>query len=255
MSAPQVSDNGASHSLLRLFSGDGRRLVAVIEVFMDEGGTHAGSRILCVAACAGTHAHWEHFLSRWHEKSFHAKDATDEMKLKLADAFDDSELEAIVTWVKPGDFRQHANQTLKNNLGNAFALCAFACALGMGRLAREFHVGPISFVLEAGQPNASYVERILKTIMQDPSSGIASVAVAKKSEFVQLAVADFLAHSSATRNEWFTKLRNGGGVAVEHLSVAKLQRISIQVSELARLYRREKDKNRAQARLQRKTNP
>jgi hypothetical protein len=238
--------------LLRLFSGNGRRLVAVIEVFMDESGTHAGSPILCVAACAGTQAHWEKFLSLWQEKDFHAQDAKFEpLKSKLADAFDESELEAIVTWVKPDEFRQYANQTLKNNLGNAYALCAFACAVGIRRLAQEFGAGPVSFVIEAGQPNATFVEGTLKAMMDDPANGIAAVGLARKSEFVQLVTADFLAHSCATSNEWYTRLRKGGGVAHEHLTAAKLERISRKISVLAREHRREKERKRSQMRRQR----
>ena len=226
--------------------------MSVIETFMDEGGTHAGSPILSVAAYGGTHDQWSHFLSIWNIDGFHAKDNKwDSFKPKLAEAIQESNLEAIVTWVKPKDFKKYAGADLRSNLGNAYALCAFGCAIGIHKYAKGASNLPVSFVIEKGQPNAAYVEAVLKAMGEDDSYEIASVALAGKSDFRQLVTADFLAHSKSTGNEWFRVLYESGLVGQEQLTPAKLERISSQVSSLVKRHRNQRAKQRRQWRAKR----
>ena len=51
--------------LLALFSGDGRRLVAVIEAYIDESGTDGRSPVICVGGYAGEHDEWTAFERAW----------------------------------------------------------------------------------------------------------------------------------------------------------------------------------------------
>jgi len=228
---------------MRLFT-DGDTHMAVIETFIDEGGVHSTAPILSVAAFGGTHEKWAEFLAQWKEPNFHACDSTwEKSKGTLADIIDDCGLEAVVTWLKTDDFKKHANTDLKNNLGNAYAICTFACALNICKLARSTS-SDVSFVIEQGQPNAEYVERVLNALSEDNTQGIKSVALVQKRSFRQLATADFVAHSRSTSNPWLKRLLDGGGVLESQITAAQLHKISNQVSLLAKRYKYERSKRR-----------
>lgn len=231
------------YALLRMLTGDGRRCVAVIEAYVDESGTHSGSPILSVAAYAGRHEQWTEFLSEWGEQDFHAKENQyDKLKPRLFDVIDLCKLEGIAAWVRPEEFNQHAAPELRSNLGNAYAVCAFSCAIGVCKWARENSIGPVSFVVEKGQPNAEYVERVLKALMDDQHYGIASVASVGKREFVQLVTADFLAHSRGTSNAWYDRLYKTGRVAEAHLTPELLEKSSTEVKVIIGRHQRERSR-------------
>jgi hypothetical protein len=198
--------------LLRQLSGDGVRIVAVLtealfEAYLDEGGTHAGSPILAVAGYFGLHEQWTEFLSHWPHTEFHAsKDRYDCLKSSLADAIDVSLLCGTEACIRPDIFKVAAGPNIKAHLGNAYALAAFLCAAMICKKAQlVVSNARISFVLEDGQPNVEWVRRMLIMMMQEYP--IASVTVAKKTDFPQLHPADFLAHSRATSNkQWMDRL-------------------------------------------------
>jgi hypothetical protein len=245
-------ERSVSLALLQMLSGDGRRYLAVIEAYIDEGGTHSGSPILSVAAYGGAHEQWVEFLSLWGNQPFHAR-VDHALKPKLFNVIERCQLEAVVAWVDPKDFDKHAALELKRSLGNAYAVCAFACALQLQKLANQNSVGPISFVIEKGQPNGEYIERVLKSVSAEENSGIAAVALADKRDFVQLITADFLAHSRSTSNDWYRRLTEAGGVAAFHITPRRLEKISSQIEEMAKKYRYARDKRRKLARLKRKS--
>jgi hypothetical protein len=173
----------------------------VIEAFLDESGTHRGSPILAVGACVGTHDQWAIFLESWNNLEFHAKNPIyDQLKPKLASAIRKSEIHGVVAFLRPEDWQNHTNIQTKSAIGNAYAVCAFACVEGICRNFSE----PVSFVIEDGQPNSEWVERVIKSLAEDDQwkHCIGPVALAKKRDFVQLHSSDFLAHSWSTGNPW-----------------------------------------------------
>jgi len=204
---PYVSAESVSSELLALFSGDGKRVVVVVEAFMDESGTHKGAPLVAVGAVIGAHWQWRKFLSMWDDKPFHAKEPKcDPLKPALFDAFQECELESFVASMAPHDYKNHANAHFRSGLGNPYSVCTFACAIGVSKYCRDNKLGEIAFVIEAGQPNVDFVRETLEYMRTKERYRIASVAVAAKKKFVQLCTADFLAHSRTSEPGWFHNL-------------------------------------------------
>lgn len=180
---------------------------ALFEAYLDEGGTHAGSPILAVAGYFGLHEQWATFLNHWPHTEFHAREGKyDHLKGSLADAIDIALLSGTEACIRPDVFKVAAGETIKSHLGNAYALAAFMCAVAICEKSQMVVSNArVSFVLEDGQPNIEWVRRTLIGMMQEYP--IASVTVAKKTDFPQLHPADFLAHSRATTDrQWMHRL-------------------------------------------------
>lgn len=237
---PYVSvETNVSPQLVALFSGDGKRIVVVMEAFMDESGTHKGSPTVSVAAVVGAHWQWRRFLSFWDDRYFHAKDPRcAPRKHGLFEAMQDSELKSFVAWIKPEDYRAHATAHFRSGLGNAYAVCAFASAMGVCKFCRDNNLGKIAFVLESGQPNVEFVRQTLEYMQTKERYRIASVAVANKKDFVQLCTADFVAHSRTSDEEWFGFLYDSGRVSQDHITSEKLARMSSQITEAVNRFKR-----------------
>jgi len=216
-----------SHGLLDLFSCDGKRIVVVMEAFVDESGTHRGAPIISVAAWAGAHWQWQKFLSHWDDKHFHAKEPKcAPLKHGLLQAIEFGELEGFTTWMQPDHYDANTANQFRSVMGNAYAICAYACALGVCKFAHNHKLGKVAFVIEAGQPNVAFVRQTLEHMMVKEHFGIASVAIAPKEEFVQLCTADFLAHSRTSDEKWFERLENTGRVSVAQIMPTALTKAS-----------------------------
>ena len=203
-----------------------------MEAFVDESGTHKGSSILTVGAVLGSHQQWRRFLSYWGERPFHAKDPKcGPLKPALFDAICDSNLEIFVASVRPQDYRNHTTAQFRGGLGNAYAVCAFAAAIGACRFCKNNKLGRISFVIEGGQANVDYIRSALEYARMRERLGIASVAVANKKDFVQLCTADFVAHSCSRENEWFARLWDTGRLSKSFISAERLVQMSEQIGE------------------------
>jgi hypothetical protein len=225
----------------RLDYVEGDITLSVIEAFIDESGTHKEAARVSVAAVIGAPSQWQQFFSHWGDKHFHAKENKySPLKLTLLDAMQQGELESFVAWVETKDFHSHASAHFKSGLGNAYAVCAFASALGVCKFCKDNNLGKVSFVIEEGQPNVEFVQSALDYMKTKDRYGIASVAVAKKKDCVQLCTADFVAHSTSTDNEWFGHLWDTGRLSQEHITAEKLTRMSLQITEGLRLMRRER---------------
>lgn len=218
---------GIHIDLLRLLSGDGKRCVAVIEAFIDESGTHKTSPVVCVAAYAGIHDEWIAFLREWGDREFHAKETVSKaLKPLMFGAIDKSNIEGFSAWVSRSEYDQYATNHFKTGIGNTYSACAFMCAMGVCRWARDNNHGRVSFVIADGQPNAEHVEKQLKHMMRRDEVGIASVALSNYDDFAQLYTADFLAHSRTSDPEWYRKLYDTGRVSDGELKAEKIQKIS-----------------------------
>ena len=245
--------------LLRQLSGDGVRVVAVLatealfEAYLDEGGTHADAPILSVAGYFGLHEQWLEFLTHWPHAEFHAsKDRYDYLKPSLADAIDAAALFGTETCIRPDVFKAVAGPGIKAHLGNAYAVAAFLCAAAIcGKAQQIVSNARISFVLEDGQPNIEWVRRLL--IMMMAEYPIASVTVAKKTDFPHLHPADFLAHTRATTDKrWLDRLFAKALVNEIPIDGNALAQAAAKVSAFMKRYRNQKAKERKEKRKQRK---
>jgi hypothetical protein len=228
--------------LLELLSQGSERCVAVFEAFIDESGTHKGAPVVGVAGWAAQRAFWKRFLSYWDDRYFHAKEPKcAPLKPALYDAIVDSRLEGFVAWMKPEDYREHTTPFFKSAMGNAYAVCTYACALGICRFARDKKMGPVAFVIEDGQPNSEWVREVLEGMKTKRHFGIASVATASKRDFVELCTADFLAHSLTSDPTWFTRLGGSGLVAEDHITPARMKKMSAELAAKHRILRYQKN--------------
>jgi hypothetical protein len=203
-----------------------------MEAFLDESGTHKGASVVTVSGWVGAHWQWKKFLSHWDSKPFHAKDPKCEpLKHGLFEAIKFAELKGFSAWMKPQDYENQMNPIVKSQMGNAYANCTFACALGICKYCQANKMGKIAFVIEAGQPNARWIKFVLERL-QDRSEfkgidlGIASVATATKQDFIQLCAADFLAHSRTSAPKWFDTLYESERVSQQHITAQKLATFS-----------------------------
>jgi hypothetical protein len=233
---------GVSLPLLELFSQGGERCIAVFEAFIDESGTHKGAPVIGVAGWVAQRAFWKRFLSYWDDRYFHAKEPKcAPLKPALYDAIVDSQLEGFVAWMTPDDYQANASPLFKSAIGNAYAVCTFDCALGICKFARDQKMGPVAFVIEDGQPNSEFVREVLEGMKAKHRFGIASVATASKRDFVELCTADFLAHSLTSDPTWFTRLRDSGLVAEDHITPARMKKMSAELTEKRRILKHQKN--------------
>lgn len=199
----------------------------MLEAFIDESGTHKGSPITAVAGWVAQHIYWKKFLSQWGEKPFHAKDSKcDPLKYVIYGTITESNLIGFVAWMKPEDYKNHANPLFKSAIGNACAVCTFDCALGICKFASKNRLGKVAFVIEDGQPNAQFIRQVLDGMKKHERLGIASVALASKKDVVQLRTADFLAHSCTSEPKWFHTLVDSGLVANDYFTSERIVRMS-----------------------------
>jgi hypothetical protein len=245
MPCVSLEQGNVSSGLLSLFCGDGKRYLVVMEAFLDESGTHKGAPILGVGSWVGAHWQWKKFISHWGDKPFHAKDAKCEpLKQGLFEAIQFGELKGFTAWMEPQDYVKQIDPIVKSQMGNAYAISAFACALGICKYCLENKLGKVAFVVEAGQPNVDWIRRVLEHMQNrewyGSDLGIASVAVATKEDFVQLCTADFLAHSRTSSPKWFERLYDSGNVFQEHITAEKLARISDELMSRWKAFKRGK---------------
>lgn len=212
------------------------------QAYLDESGTHAGSPLMAVAGYFGTHGQWNTFLDNWKYEHFHARDPRfDKLKPELANAIDASGVEGVEVYLRPQEFIKSASEDMKSNMGNAYAVTSFLCVTGICHLvAAENEDARISFVLEDGQPNVLWVQRMLLAFMAEFPM-IASVTVTPKKDFPQLHPADFLSHSRSTTNiNWMNRLFSAQRVHERTLERELFEATSQEVARLVSENRRQK---------------
>jgi hypothetical protein len=240
--------------LLDLICEDGKRFAMVMKSFVDESGTHKGSPFIAVAGWAGARWQWCKFLSHWGDKPFHAKDPSSEpLKYGLIEAIQFAGVEGFVAWMNPEDYIPNSTALFRSGIGNAYSLCAFACLLGMSKLAERPKTAKMAIVIEDGQTNAKFVRDTMDSLKEKRQDlAIASVSLASKAEFMQLVSADFLAHSRTSDERWFNSLMETGQVQHDRIGPEKVQRMSEQLQGRYNYLKREKELRRAERRASRK---
>ena len=249
-----------STEMIDFLSGSGRRCIAVFEAYLDESGTHDEAPVLCVAAYVGKREQWLKYEKEWlpiinksRVSCCHAVEAEcDRLRPSLATAIDKGRFFGVTYSVKPDIFNSHATDQIKNEIGNAYAVCAVYCAFAICRVAYEIKLGPISFIYEMGQPNDELVIRSLKTLAlhNDPKMNIASATLGRKKECSPLAAADFLAHVTGTHSynandaSWYEYLTHPSRVLHMDLSKDRLIETSKIVDKYIDIRRKTKEDKR-----------
>lgn len=224
---------------------------ALIEAYLDESGTHKGSTVLSVAGYFGSHRQWCLYLNKWPYRDFHASQGRyDNLKPELAAAIDVAELHGAEVCIRLRDFDAIANAAFRSHLGNAYATAAFMCAAGICDQATALESNArIAFVLEDGQPNVRWVQRLLIGMMA-MEYPIAAVTVVQKRDFPQLHAADLLAHSRSTSNHvWMDRLFEHDRVKECAVEPDLLMEVSAKAANALRQYRNTKAKQRRERRM------
>jgi hypothetical protein len=230
-----------SGALIDSLSGSGKRYIAVLEAYLDESGTHAGANLLCVAGYVGNRKEWFAFEEKWQKEidraklsCFHAKDPKcGILKLPLIEAIENRNLTGFICSVRPEIFNLYAGVQYRSKLGNAYSACTLHVAKAVFDMTRDRKLGPILFYIEDGQPNAKFVERTLKLLLNNRQFPVAGVTLGRKDEFLPLQTADFLAHSYSVKDQpWLDLLLRGRKVhgremTAEHLINASTEMIKL----------------------------
>ncbi|HET6144217.1 MAG TPA: hypothetical protein VFE02_11970 [Candidatus Acidoferrales bacterium] len=237
MQKPYVDNSFVGRDLLSLFSGDGRRIVAVVNVayraFLDESGTNPETPVLSVAGFYGTKDQWETFRSNWlpHSNGFHAK-KSERLFPQLFNAINASKINGVLITISKENYYQYANAHQKTAIGNPYSVCAFLCIL---HICVKVQDSTTAFVLEEGQPNLGFVKEILEMFMATGRVRISAVASAKKTDFIELHAADFVSHiASAHETEWMQKLFDADRLEHGHVTKQLIAENSPRVTELFR---------------------
>lgn len=190
---------------MALLCGDGERLVAVMELFIDESGTNPETPVLGVAGCYGNHEQWAMFKDIWkpHSKGFHARHSSQSFHV-LVEAMEKANIQTVLVSVAKQVYKEYASAHLKTAIGNAYAACAMLCAT---QVCQRIEPTKASIVLEAGQPNLEFVRKTLEYLMDWEEFPIAAIAKAKKEDFIELHSADFVSHICSSYDKpWMSRL-------------------------------------------------
>lgn len=240
MVRPSQYDFGEHLSAMLLGDGDRRLAVIAFNAFLDEAGTHAGAPVVTVAGFYGNKEQWALFRESWGPFSldFHAKNSEHRFP-ELCAAIEKSGINGIFVTIGKISYKTSATERVKSRLGNTYALCAFMCAM---KICDEVQA-PTSFVFERGQPNFSFVQKILLDMLDAGNTCIASVTPAKKTDFIELHAADFISHcASAYEKPWLQRLFDSHRLKHAHIESQNLQDAGIALDELMKKARWERRK-------------
>jgi hypothetical protein len=217
----------------------------VIHAFLDESGTNPETPVLSVAGFYGSNNQWRKFRALWkpHSKGFHAKDSTGRFP-QMCSAIERSRIDGIVVSVGKGKYKTHSNEHFRTAFGNSYSMCALLCAT---QICEEVHPRRVSFTLEHGQPNLSFVKGVLEEMIGLKEWRVAAVAEAGKGDFIELHPPDFLSHLNSTHDvHWLQRLFFSGRARQGHVTAEAIENVSPQVTELIRKMRakRKAERNR-----------
>lgn len=227
--------------LSSMLLGDGERWLAVIALtaYLDEAGTHAQCPVVTVAGFYGNKEQWTAFRKLWkpHSVDFHAKDCGSRYP-SLCAAIEKSEINGIFITLGKRTYKAMATEHMKSHLGNPYAICAFECVL---LICREVNC-PTSFVLERGQPNFAFVDKLLLDMLDAGDNCIASITPAKKTDgFIELHAADFVSYCASSNDKpWLQRLFDAHRLKHGHIREKQLEAIGPELAELIKKARRER---------------
>ena len=161
----------------------------MLSAFLDESGLNPETPVLSVGGFYGSEDQWKAFRQLWEPLSnrFHAKDSS-RLFPDLCAAIENSKVSGVLLTISKETYKTCASEHLKSRVGNAYAVCVFLC---VQEICAQTNNARVSFVLEQGQPNLSFVKSMLEDAMDVGEWCVASVASAQKSDFIELHTADF----------------------------------------------------------------
>lgn len=196
----------------------------MLNAFLDEAGTHDAGVCVTVAGFYGSDEQWISFRNLWKPlaKGFHALNC-EERYADLCAAIQASQIHGIFATLWKADYNALATEHMKSFMGNPYAICAFMCVMSICQEANT----ATSFVLEQGQPNLRFVQRILQHMMDSGELCIAAVKTAKKTDFIELHPADFVSHcASSYEKPWLQKLFDAGLLKHGHVGKEQLRNVA-----------------------------
>jgi len=234
----------------------------LVEAYIDESGTDGRGPGVCVAGYLGHRDAWRDFERAWRRQlrragveCFHAKERSSHPLWEpMLRQILGSSLRGMMVTVAHDNYRSLMGHRPRSTVGNQYAACTYGCAMKLCGLAKRLSMGPVAVVIEDGQPNVEFVVRTLGLLIGS-THNVASVTIAKKSDFLPLQTADFLAHCGATyQRDWLEILiGEGAGRAYHgHYDKRALQRISRGIDNLWKRAKHQKQQARLAARLARR---
>jgi hypothetical protein len=215
-----------------MLTGDGDKWVAMFDAFLDEAGTNEGCPVVTVAGFYASQDQWAAFRQIWkpHSQGFHALHSDDRFPA-LCRAITESGVKGLFVTVGKATYRRLATDHMKSFMGNAYAVCAFMCAMS---ICREVNA-PTSFVLEQGQPNLDFVKRILEAMIDAGDPCVAAVASARKEQFIELHPADFIAHCGSSHDKpWLQKLFDVDCLKHGHIGEKELMKLAPEITAIVK---------------------
>lgn len=224
----------------------------MIEAYIDESAkTLLGRPLYSVAGLFGTCDQWRRFEDVWSAvldtsgvAYYHGKDRKcDPLRPLMVSAIRTAGVRGITSTAFEDDFSRAGNE-LKSILGNHYSYLAVSIALQIRDWAKGAKVGPVTYILEDGQPNIEHVIKVINTVIGPDA---ASVSSAGKRDYVGLQAADFLAHQSGALDQglaWLQQLLGDGPGQVMwgHLDSSGIARASTGMSQLLRRHRHQKSR-------------
>ncbi|MBZ5557572.1 MAG: DUF3800 domain-containing protein [Acidobacteriia bacterium] len=188
------AETGYFDRLLEILCPDGRGLVAMMEAYFDESGTHTGSPVMCVAGflfnprnCRALERQWRSKLEtvrRKHPKVkyFHMKelapgggqflgvpdDERQEIERHLVGLINQRKTYGIVVATKPDDFYNTMPTKWIEQYGHAYTTLCRHCVHVMGHWAdKHHHHGRIAYFFESGAQHQAETNGLLAGIASD----------------------------------------------------------------------------------------
>src|SRR5208337_4041723 len=97
----------------------------------------------------------------------------------LVELIDACHLSGVVISVNRDQYNSSCSNQFKTTMGDAYSCCALLCAQSVTQWASDVSEGPVILVYEHGQPNSSFIKRMLDAMMEFDDS-IAGTAIARK---------------------------------------------------------------------------
>jgi hypothetical protein len=230
----------------------------VIEAYLDEASkTLAGRPIEAVSAFIGTPDQWQRFAEIWRPVlssagviCYHGKDPKcNKLRRPMVSAIRSSGIRGFTATAFRDEY-QGAGSEMKSTLGNHYSFLALGLSVNIRKWVRQNNAGPVTFILEHGQPNVEYVMRLIRTL---GDSDVASVASADKRAFLGLLAADFLAHHTAALDKglvWLQQLLGDGPGQVMwgHLDPNGISDVSAGMAGLIKKHRHAKARRKRERR-------
>ncbi len=198
----------------------GKRLVVILEAYLDESGTDQGSNVVSVGALLATQDEWEAFsrvwrmaLAEWGIREFKMADFVNGArefkgwsKLDKRKRFSrvvemikthDATAFGVILPTKP--YFSLAKEGSPRTLKDAYQVAAFVCLTKVvSYLAQQPREVEIAYLLDGGAPGHGELDSVLHRIQLDPHERavyrMASYTFASSEKFCPIQAADVLAH-------------------------------------------------------------